>query len=485
MQSMSESKDDQKHLVEEVKLFCVKNNLLGSGDRVLIAVSGGPDSTALLHILLYLTEELSFTVAVFHLEHGLRGVESLEDQRFVRELCRDMGIDFYTQNVDVRNERVRGESIEETARRVRFTHLLATSDAIGYNKIATGHTLDDNIETILFRLVSGTGPTGFSGMQPRHGRVIHPLLCVTKNQILHFLHTKSACYRIDRSNLREDFYRNKIRHNVIPLLKDINDKYREHIFNLARIVSEEDDLLNKQAEKLLAKAIRICKNGKIAIDVATFQKFPDTLKRRIIIKSVQKLTSSDAFFKKSYLPFKTVEHLARDDLKRNKILYSNTLYSIRKEYDVLLFEKKIVTPAIQKYLYTVQSSEKKLYIREIRGYINFSLRKQIAFFEKNTIYLDYDVLDFPMYVRNRRKGDRIELEKTGRKKIKEIFINDKLPRNLREAVPILESKGDIIGVFCFFYGKYNRVAKKYKITNKTKKVLVCELEVCESFIPDG
>jgi tRNA(Ile)-lysidine synthase len=415
----------------------------------------------------------------------LRGVESLEDQRFVGELCRDLGVDFYTQSVDIRNERVRGESIEETARRVRFTNLLTTSEAMGYNKIATGHTLDDNIETILFRLISGTGPTGFSGIQPQQGRLIHPLLCVTKDQILHFLHTENARYRIDRSNLSEDFYRNRIRHSVIPLLKDINSKYREHIMNFARIVGEEDNLLKSQAEEALRKAIRTLENGKIAIHVETFQKLPDALKRRIIISCVQKLTSTDAFFKQSYLPFNIVDRLARNDLKRNNILYNSKLYCIRKEYDLLLFEKKIVIPAFQKYLYTVQRSEKMVHIHEIGGCINFSLHERIVLFEKNSIYLDYDVLDFPMYIRNRRKGDRIELDKIGRKKIKEIFINDKLPRNLREAVPILVSKIDIVGVFCSLYGKHNRVANNYKVTDKTKRVLVCELAGCEFFTPDG
>jgi tRNA(Ile)-lysidine synthase len=475
-------------LVELVRRFCAENKLLETGERLLVAVSGGPDSVALLHVMADLSKELGFSLACFHLEHGLRGGESLTDQKFVGELCGKMGIRFFTQNVDVQSQKQKGESIEEACRRIRYETLHTTCEREGFGKIATGHTLDDNIETIIFRLISGTGPRGFSGIFPVSGRVIHPLLCVTKEQVVEFLNTMEAEYRIDSTNLSDDFSRNMIRNRVLPLFEEINANFKEHILSLSQILKEEDALLSTQTNEFLRKAIRNRVNGKIEIDLTQFCVLPDSLKRRVIIECVQGLTFCACFQKRSYLPFRSLDGIIKDKLETNKTLYQNELFRIRKEYESLVFEKRVVAPVFQTYLYTARSPEETIHIHEIKKSVRFSLRDSVDVFEEKRIYIDFDTIDFPIIVRSRKSGDRIELESVGRKKLKSIFIDDKVPVVLREMVPVLESKGRIVGVFRSMYGKSNRVAKGYGVTEKTVRVLVCELKTEKKstcFSPEG
>jgi len=475
-------------LVELVRRFCVENRLLETGENLLIAVSGGPDSVALLHIMAELSKELGFSLACFHLEHGLRGSESLADQQFVGMLCDKMGIRFFTQNVDVRRKRQKGESLEEACRRIRFETLHAVCEREGFVKIATGHTLDDNIETIIFRLISGSGPRGFSGIFPVSGKVIHPLLCLTKEQVIDFLNTMGAEYRIDSTNFSNDFSRNMIRNRVLPLFGELNAHFKEHILSLSQILREEDALLSTQTNEFLRKAVRNRVNGKIEIALTQFSALPNSLKRRVIMECIQQLTFSACFQKRSYLPFRSLEGIIKDKLETNKTIYQNELFRIRKEYESLVFEKRVVAPVFQTYLYTAGGPEETVYIHEIKQSIHFSLRDSVDVFEKERIYIDLDAIDFPIIVRSRRSGDRIELERIGRKKLKSIFIDDKVPVVLREMVPILESKGRIVGVFRSLYGKSNRVAKGYRVTEKTGRVLVCELRTekkNKSFSRDG
>jgi tRNA(Ile)-lysidine synthase len=459
-------------LIQQVKSYCGENNLIEKRDRILLAVSGGPDSVALLHIMNSLKNELDFHIAVFHVEHGMRGQESREDQQFVKNLCKSLGVEQYTKNVNVRIERKKEESLEEAARRVRYQILIETSNLLGFNKIATGHTLDDNVETILFRMITGTGPSGFAGILPISGKIIHPLLCIKKEDILQCLKAESIPFRIDRTNYDNHIYRNKIRNKVIPILQSVNNSFKEHIINLTRIIHDEDNLLKKHIEDIL-NTLRLRVNEEnVIIDRAKFLALDDALKRRIIIHII---TSSDFFIQQTYVPFKVVDLVIKDRSPTNKILYYNDLFLVRKEYGDLIFEKRVVRENIKKYLYSVDRCSGDITIDEIQRDIRFTCQETVKFFENNKIYIDYDKLVFPLIIRSRRKGDRIDLENVGSKKLKKIFIDDKVPREMREAVPVVESNNEIVGVFCSFYGRANRISRSTRVTGSTKKILVCEL----------
>jgi tRNA(Ile)-lysidine synthase len=474
-------------IVEAIKNYCTCNDLLHPEDRVLLAVSGGPDSVALFHIMRSMLPTFHLHIEVAHLEHGLRGEDSKQDQRFVQKLCKRHGIHFHTRNIDVFHTREKAESVEEAARRVRLEYLYGLLRQFGFDSIATGHTRDDNVETVIFRLISGTGPAGFSGIQPRCGRIIHPLLGCTKNELKKYLASHNHAFRIDHTNYNISYRRNKIRREVIPRLNEINSRSSDHVLNLARIIHEEDQHMNTEAVRIF-ESLKKKNEGLVAgytgrgseteriyIDAKEYTRLSDAMKRRIILLAFDTLCRDDSSLKKPYISFVVLESLVKQPLQKNKILYHNELFRIRKEYENVVFEKKVVCAFNKGYLYKVNNFESSIDIEEIGKEIRFELKRSVSSFEKNKLYFDFDKLVLPIHIRNRVQGDRIALPNVGVKKLKALFIDDKVPFEMRYQVPIIISDEEIAGVFCSLYGKLNRVSVNHRVSEQTEKILVCEL----------
>ena len=462
-------------IIERVRNYCLEKNLLNTGDRIILAVSGGPDSVMLLHILHSFCPEIGVEIAVAHIEHGLRGPDSLDDQQFVKRLTGELGLEFHTKSVSVPDIRHRGESVEEAARRVRYEFLFDLLKTTGSDKIATGHTLDDSVETVIFRLVTGTGPSGFSGILPRTGSVIHPLLAVTREQIMSYLLVKDLEYRTDRTNFDLRYPRNRIRHDIIPVFRGINERYREHIQQLADIVREESDLFESIARENLSKVLVDWTDDAVSIKHREFLAFEPAVRRRIIIEVVRNLLSEAGTADRAYLPHKVIRFLAEYDDIGNKVLYQKGGFAVQLEYGMLLFKKSVVNVQYKPYLYSVEETGIPVPIKEIKRTAIFRKRDQVETFENNKLYFDYHKLKFPIVMRSRKEGDSIYLGNLGSKKIKSLFIDEKVPKEARERVPIVESNGEICGIFLSICGKINRCAARFMISHYTKKILECEL----------
>ena len=173
--------------------------------------------------------------------------------------------------------------------------------------------------------------------------------------------------------------------------------------------------------------------------------------------------------------FKVIDNLARRMINGNKIYYQNNNVTIRKEYRSLIFQKRVVDDIKKKYLYHVDFNHKKIIIREIGREVDFSVRDSVSRFEDNKLYLDLDKVRFPILIRSRKSGDHIRLRNLGVKKLKTIFINDKVPRDRRDKVPNIVINDEIAGIFSIYYGKKNRIAEGYMISESTRKILICEL----------
>ena len=197
----------------EVLSWCRREGLIAAGDRVLCAVSGGADSMAMLWCLHSLREELSISVCAVHFNHRLRGAESDRDEAFVRAFCAEHGIELTVGTAAV--DAYTASGVEETARRLRY----AFFETLPCDKLATAHTADDNAETVLLHLLRGAGLRGLCGIPPRRGRYIRPLLCVTRGQITDYLRQEGIMWVEDSSNAADDCRRNRLRHQVMPLLK--------------------------------------------------------------------------------------------------------------------------------------------------------------------------------------------------------------------------------------------------------------------------
>jgi len=232
-------------------------DMIQKKDAVLAGVSGGPDSVALVRVLLYLTAGLDLTLGIAHLNHALRGEESQREEAFVRELSEELGLPFFGKTMDIRSlAKQEHLSIEEAGRNARYTFFAQIADTQGFTKIAMGHNQDDNAEQVLMNLLRGSGPRGLTGIPPvRENLFIRPLILMPKSRILNFLKAKGQAFVMDSSNTDESYLRNKIRHNLIPLLEQkFNPEIKSSLDRLSHILRQEEDFLTDQA----TQALNVC-----------------------------------------------------------------------------------------------------------------------------------------------------------------------------------------------------------------------------------
>ena len=229
-----------------------KYNMLPPGTRVLCAVSGGADSVCLLHLLVSMQEEKDITVLAAHFEHGLRGEESREDAAFTQRLCSDLGVFCAVGYGDVKSYAEENRlGTEEAARELRYAFLERTADELGCSRIATAHTLNDNAETMVMNLCRGSGTAGLAGIPPARGRIIRPLLLVTREEVEAYLGDHDLGHREDSTNRDDAFTRNRIRHQVLPLMESFNPAFVKTAGKTAELLREDEDCLSQMAGQFL------------------------------------------------------------------------------------------------------------------------------------------------------------------------------------------------------------------------------------------
>src|SRR5699024_2969941 len=233
-------------MINKVGSYICENDMLKMGDRIVIGVSGGADSVCLFYVFLDLVKKYNLELFVVHVNHGIRGQEADKDEAFVKSLCKEHRVSFISVKKDVpKIAKLEGLSEEEAGRNVRYEAFYQCYLENACNKIAVAHNKNDNAETILFHLFRGSGIKGLSGIPPKRDSIIRPLLCVEREEIERYLEKKKIPYIIDRSNLEEDYTRNKIRHKVLSYAKDeINYGAVANITNSAAMLTEIQDFLN-------------------------------------------------------------------------------------------------------------------------------------------------------------------------------------------------------------------------------------------------
>lgn len=297
---------------------------------------------------------------------------------------------------------------------------------------------------------------------------------------MEYIEAENLEYRTDMTNYDRRYPRNRIRHDVTPVLRDINERYREHIQRLIDIVREESDLVERVAKEQLEKVIVERTLDTVKLSCREFLDLEPAVRRRAIIRIAEHLSSRAEFphrtyFDRIHLPYKIINSLAECDPNGNRTLYRKGSLDVRVEYGMLVFKKSVVRTQDKTYLYYVKNIDNPVRIDELQREAVFRIRDQVETFENSKLYFDYRKLKFPIVIRSRKKGDRISLVHLGSKKIKSLFIDEKVPKDLRQSVPIIESNGKICGVFLSVCGKKNRCAARVMITAGTKKILECEL----------
>jgi tRNA(Ile)-lysidine synthase len=261
--------------------FAEKYDMFPREGTVLCALSGGRDSMCLLHILLELAPEYGFSVACAHYNHRLRGGESDRDARFVKEYCARLGIPVYVGSGDVNAfSREKGLSVEEAARELRYAFLEQTADEIGATKIATAHNAEDNAETVLLNLIRGSGLSGLGGIPPVRGRIIRPLLKTTRAEIESYLEEKGIPHVEDSTNAKDDYSRNRLRHGVLPVLRELNPAFVQNVSRTADLLREDEEFIAGQARDFIQKNLR--KKGESAtLPAGLLAELPNPVSARV------------------------------------------------------------------------------------------------------------------------------------------------------------------------------------------------------------
>lgn len=462
------------NLLEKIYQYIQINNMIRPHDKVLVAVSGGPDSVALLHILNHLKERLKISLHAAHLNHMLRGEESRADAQFVRELCRQWEIPCTDAAIDVpRYQKEQGLSCEAAAREVRYRFLLETASQCQAQRIALGHHADDQAETILLNLLRGAGSRGLSGISPvRDGIYIRPLLEVRRGDIEKYCRENHLSYRIDSTNRKAIYQRNKIRMHLIPWLeKEYNPEIVLALGRLANLLREEDRLLEKQANDAL-KLLTVFDEQDIILKQELFINLPLALQRRVIRRAWEKLVGS-----KRNLSFEHVEAIINMANQRSP----NTVelpegINCQIAYSKIKFQKRSNRQEVADYCYPIKipgvtrlhelglAITAKLYHAD-------EIKVNPADLPANEALLDYSKTGPELFARKRKKGDKFyPYGATGAVKLKKFFINQKVPREKRDLIPLICKDNQIVWVGGLRIGEY------WKVTEQTKVLLHLRLE---------
>lgn len=463
----------KQSLVLTVQEFINSYALLEQGDKILVAVSGGPDSVALLHILLALQKKYALTLVLAHLEHGIRGEESKNQASFVHQLGERLGLNCILHHIDVPGlHKISKGSLEETARVARYRFLQETAKTIRADKIALGHTANDQAETLLMRLLRGAGIDGLSAMRPKREEnpaLIRPLLNIFRREILAFLDDQNIAFCLDLTNRELSCLRNKIRLQLIPLLgKEYNPQILSTLHRTASILGEEKEWMAFEVKKNLQKCLSQISKNSLCLNLPTFSYFPLALQREVLRLAIQHVRSS---------PYKidfTKVSLVLQWLKQNQPCGMMSLSSdlhLRKQPEKLWIGEKRpdAQPKTKIFSYQInipgETQVPELNLRILTEIIKPSEKSKN--FDPEKAYLDFDRVSFPLYIRTRKAGDRFQpFGLQGTKKVKKFFIDAKIPREKRGGIPIIASEKEIIWILGM------RIADQFKVKQKTKKILL-------------
>ncbi len=378
----------------KLEAFIRRMELIQPGDRVVCAVSGGADSMALLFAMYLLKEKLNIQVEAAHFNHNLRGAESDGDETFVREFCHRFDIPLHVGSAQVTAGQ---KGLEAAARDARYAFL----DTLP-GKIATAHTAGDNAETVLMHMIRGTGLKGLGGIAPIRGRIIRPMLSITRQEVLAFLEEYHISYREDSSNATDAYLRNRIRHQVMPILESENPKLAENLSAMALRLRQDEVALAAQAAEQ-------------PMEVAALRQLPSAIRSRVLEK----------FLKESGVKEPEAEHISLAES--------------------LIFSEKPSARAQFPGGVTVWRSYDRLVVQEEKQVTMPQLTVTAATEICNTdkIFTIGDHGD--VTVRSRQSGDTIRLS-GGTKSLKKLFIDRKIPAHLRPAVPVIADERGVIAV---------------------------------------
>lgn len=418
----------------KVARYIAQKQLLHEGDRVLIALSGGADSVALLHLLL----SLGYTCEAAHCNFCLRGAESDRDESFVRQLCEEQHVPLHVIHFDTTSEALRKHiSIEMAARELRYTWFEKLRQEHQFDAIAVAHHRDDSAETFLLNLLRGTGLNGLQGIRPRNGFIIRPLLCVDRQEIIDYLQGLKQPYVTDSTNLEDEYLRNKIRLHLLPLMQQINPAAKDNILKTAAHLSDAS-LIYQQAVR--ESCIRILRNEGQAIDIAALLK--EQAPATLLFEVLHPLGFNES----------QTEDIFRSLKGQAGKRFTAGSWEVVKDRDLLLIaqQEKVLPPALD--------------IRTTEYTPEFVIPQ-----DKDTACFDADKLSGDLSLRLWKKGDTfIPFGMKGKKKVSDYLTDRKFSLTRKERQWVLCCDNEII----WLVGE--RIDDRFRIDTSTRRITIIQ-----------
>lgn len=460
----------KQKLIEYIK----KQELFEYGAHILTGVSGGADSVCLLHLLYKMRQEWKLTLTAVHMNHGIRGQEADEDASFVQQLCRTWNIPFFLVQENIPEAaRKSGMTEEEAGREWRYREFERLRKELGADRIAVAHHQDDQAETVLFQLLRGSGMRGLTGMSPKRGKIIRPLLGTSRAEIETYLQENHLAYRQDSTNSDLHYSRNYIRRELLPQIRDhMNHQVVRHLADVAADAGQWCDYIERQAEKAIGQIIKEEENGTISLDCNTFLR-----QEKVIADEVLR-----AFFSAGVMGAKDVmrihyrqvwELLRKETGKR---IYLPGKMVVERRYDKLFLYQENNREPVDIFVECPVPSQNIVTINGENSCITLMCRRRSDLPQEipqkdYTKWFDYDMINNGLVLRNPCEGDYLTIDEEGhRKKLSRYYMDQKIPVADRQRQLVLAEGNKVLWAFP------DRMGTDYKITDKTKCVLVVEIE---------
>jgi tRNA(Ile)-lysidine synthase len=450
-------------MIEEVKTTIKRHDLLKRGDRVLVALSGGPDSVALLHIMASLAKGLRLQLNAVHINHGIRVEAGEREERFCQELCGKLGVTLHIERTDIPDlSRSGGKGIEETARDFRYEVFERLADQLGCNRIGLGHHADDQTETILFRILRGTGRTGLKGIPIKRGRYIRPLLEVNRTMILKYLDRHDVSYCVDESNTDLAYARNYLRHHLLAEIREnVNPAVDQALRNLVDSLDEEEAYLDQIVDKAIKRCVSLTIGGKLALDLNRLRTYAVWIIRRTLRRCL--MAASGTTLAPDRAVVDRLERLI--ETGRGSLSVPGGLHAVLGDDRLFLYDHKVSRFAVD--LDCGAKVTLPGLFAELRCAVAGYKDKQADRTPRaKRVMIDADKVKGPLLVRSIHPGDRIRpLGMRGTKKVGDYLTDRKVPAVLRDEIPVVCDSQSILWLVGF------EISETVKIDRRTRKVI--------------
>ncbi len=453
-------------LESRVKSFVRRHKIFTPGSSIVIACSGGPDSLALAEVLLALRKEWCLSLELAHFEHGIRGETSVADAEFVRDFAAERGLPFREGHEDIPAYAKRSKrSLETAARERRYSFLEETANRMGEGTlIATGHHAGDQAETVLMHLLRGSGIDGLAGMRPRTGAIIRPLLFLSKKEIADYCKEKGLKPRQDETNFLPDAERNRIRLELLPMLRRHSPSLDNALCRLAAAEAEAADYLHTAANTEWNRVAEE-KSEELLLRRKTYNKLHAALRKAILRRAAEKLGLRSSL---GFTHYEALDELCRFG-EAGKRLTLPRDGEAECRYDTVILRRTAAQSVSWDERPLSFSGVTRIEEIGLTVYVSASGTEDVPTNSRIAV-ADLDALPSPLLVRSRRTGDSFRLENGGRQKVKSLLIDRKIPNGLRDRVPIFTAGGEI-----FWVGGVRRAAVAL-VTAETRHRIAFRIE---------